>query len=117
MTISYKNIHFDQYLALLKSLYPTINGLLVFDREANLVWQDADNRLDQEQLLSLVPKFLRSDSDSLVQNLLNGELGELVKLNDKRDMPTLFRDCGFDYTDESIEAGSSVRMYVATPGG
>jgi len=89
MTISYKNIHFDQYLGLLKSLYPTINGLIVFDRDANLIWRDADNRVDEEQLLSLLPKFLRSDSDSVVQNLLNGELGELVKLKDKRDTPTL----------------------------
>ena len=89
MAISYKNIHFDQYLALLKSLYPTIKGLIVFDRDANLVWQDADNRADEEQLLSLVPKFLRADSDSKVQKLLNGEFGELVKLKDKRDLPTL----------------------------
>ena len=89
MTISYKNIHFDQYLALLKSLYPTIQGLVVFDQDASLVWQDTDHRVDEEQLLSLVPKFLRSDSESKVQNLLNGEFGELVKLKDKRDMPTL----------------------------
>jgi diguanylate cyclase (GGDEF)-like protein len=89
MTISYKNIHFGQYLALLKSFYPTIKGLIVFDRNANLVWQDTDNRVDEEQLLSLVPKFLRSDSDSRVQDLLNGEFGELVKLKDKRDLPTL----------------------------
>jgi diguanylate cyclase (GGDEF)-like protein len=89
MTISYKNIHFDQYLALLKSIYPTINGLVVFDRHANLVWQDARNRVDEEQLLSLIPKFMRSESNSLIQNLLNGELGELVKLRDRHDVPAL----------------------------
>lgn len=31
-----------------------------------------------------------------------------------RDMTTLFRDCEFDYTDESIGAWGSVRLYVAT---
>jgi ubiquinone/menaquinone biosynthesis C-methylase UbiE len=31
-----------------------------------------------------------------------------------RDMPALFRDCGLDYTDESIGAWGSVRLYVAT---
>jgi ubiquinone/menaquinone biosynthesis C-methylase UbiE len=31
-----------------------------------------------------------------------------------RDMETLFRDCEFDYTDESIGAWGSVRLYVAT---
>lgn len=31
-----------------------------------------------------------------------------------RDMPALFRDCGLDYTDESIGAWGSVRLFVAT---
>ena len=89
MTISYKNIHCVQYLALLKSIFPTINGLIVFDQHGSLVWQDTDNHVDEEQLLSLISKFLRLDSDSQSQNLLNGDLSELVKLKDKHGVPVL----------------------------
>ena len=34
-----------------------------------------------------------------------------------RDMATLFHDCDLDYTDESIGAWGSVRLYVATKTG
>ena len=89
MTINFKNIHFAQYRALVKSFSPTISGLIVFDRDANLIWQDNEHRVDEEQLRSLAAKFLRSDSDSHSQNQLNGDLCEWVKLKDQYDVPVL----------------------------
>lgn len=89
MTIDFKNVHFSQYLALLKVSYATLNGLIVFNRDSSLVWQDSDNRLDQDQLRSLVPNFLRADVDSQVHNLVNGNFCELVKLKDQYGLPIL----------------------------
>jgi diguanylate cyclase (GGDEF)-like protein len=89
MTTSFDKVHFGHYLALMRTFYPTVNGLIVFDRDANLVWQNGDNRVDQEQLRSLIPKFLRSESASHVHHLLNGDSGELVKLKNQHESPLL----------------------------
>jgi ubiquinone/menaquinone biosynthesis C-methylase UbiE len=50
------------------------------------------------------------------QNWLGSRLAMLWERSGDilRDMETLFRDCEFDYTDESIGAWGSVRLYVAT---
>ena len=83
------NVHFGQYFALLKTLYPGISGLSVFDRDASLIWQDCDNPVDQEQLRGLAHKLLRSGIDSQIQHLLNGNFAELIKLNTPNAEATL----------------------------
>lgn len=51
------------------------------------------------------------------QNWLGTRIARVWELSGDvmRDMPTLLRDCGFDYTDESIGARGCARIYVATP--
>ena len=89
MSTTNLNAHFGQYLALLKTLYPGISGLTVFDRDASLIWQDCDNPVDQEQLHSLAHKMLRSGIDSQIQHLLNGDIAELIKLKTPNGEATL----------------------------
>ena len=89
MSTTNLNAHFGQYLALLKTLYPGISGLTVFDRDASLIWQDCDNPVDQEQLHSLAHKVLRSGIDSQIQHLLNGDIAELIKLKTPNGEETL----------------------------
>jgi diguanylate cyclase (GGDEF)-like protein len=83
MTKKGEDIQFGQYLALLNNFYPSINGMVVLDRDASLLWQGGDNLVDEGQLRSFIPKFVRADVDSQAQNLLNGDCGELVKLKDQ----------------------------------
>ncbi|MCP4766079.1 MAG: EAL domain-containing protein [Gammaproteobacteria bacterium] len=89
MTNVSPQVHFDEYLALLRTVYPAINGLIVFDCDARLVWQGSDSAVDAEQIQSLLPNFIRGDADSQFQNLLNGSSGELVKLKNQREQVTL----------------------------
>ena len=83
------NVHFSQYLSLLQALYPDVNGLVVFNGDGGPVWQACANPIDQEQLRGLLSRFLRGDADVQVQNLLNGDIGELIKLKDNHGMPVL----------------------------
>lgn len=89
MSGPYISVHFDQYLALLKTFYSGISGLIAYDRDSSLVWQDCDKPVDQEQMRSLVHRFLRAQADSQIQNLLNGEIGEMIKLKNQHGDPVL----------------------------
>jgi len=89
MSTPNQNVHFSQYLALLKTLYPEISGLFVFDRDARVVWQDCEHPVDQEQLHSLAHKLLRDSIDSRIQHLLNGDFAELIKLKTPNGQTTL----------------------------
>ena len=89
MTNANGNVHFGEYLALLKTIYPAINGLIIFDCDAKLIWQGSDSTVDPEQIQSLLPNFIRGDADTQFQNLLNGSTGELVKLKNQQDQSTL----------------------------
>ena len=82
-------VHFDHYLALLKVLYPALDGLLVFDSDASLIWQQSGNHVDEAQLRSLLPRFFHGDEDYQPQHLLNGDHGELVKLKNTQNQPVL----------------------------
>ena len=78
-------VHFGEYFALLRTMYPAVAGLIVFDSDANLIWRDDNNGIDVEQLQSILPNFIRGDDESQFQNLLNGGIGELVKLKNQRE--------------------------------
>jgi len=89
MTNVNSQVYFGEYLALLRTIYPAVNGLIVFDRDARLTWQGDDSPVDPEQIQSLLPDFIRGDADSQLQDLLDGSTGELVKLKDRQDQVTL----------------------------
>ena len=84
-----EDIQFGQYLALLNNFYPTINGMLVFDHDASLLWHSDGDLVDEEQLRSLVTKFVRGDDESRTQSLQHGDCGELVKLQDQHGVTLL----------------------------
>ncbi len=77
------------------------------------------------QALGEMKRVLRDDGKLILidftyppdPNWLGTRIARLWELSGDvmRNMPTLLRDCGFDYTDESIGAWGSARIYVATP--
>jgi hypothetical protein len=89
MTEDSINVCFGQYMALLKTLYSSVSGLLVFDGDAGLIWRDEDSPVDQEQIQSLLPNFIRGDADSQFQKLRKGSIGELIKLKNELDQVAL----------------------------
>jgi diguanylate cyclase (GGDEF)-like protein len=103
-------VHFAQYLALLKMFCPAVNGLIVFDQDASQIWQDCDQPIDQDQLPSLLPNFLRADIDSHVQNLPNGEIVELIKLRQQAfDLPLVLA------VSTGNKSRSSIRQIASEP--
>ena len=89
MTNVNPQVHFGEYLTLLRTIYPAVNGLIAFDRDARLIWQGSDSPVDPEQIQSLLPNFIHGDADSQFHDLLNGSTGELVKLKDQLDQVRL----------------------------
>jgi len=89
MATSYSSIEFDQYIALLKTMFPAIGGLFAFDCAGNRVWQDGSHPLDAEQMTALIPAFLGVDTDSQTHTLSNGDSGELLKLRNSHGAPVL----------------------------
>ena len=89
MTTDDTSIHFGQYLVLLNTLYPTIDGLIAFDRSGNRVWQQCPASPDEEQLAAFVAKLLNAAEDSHTHQLANGALAELVKRADPQGDPAL----------------------------
>jgi diguanylate cyclase (GGDEF)-like protein len=89
MTTNDSSIHFDQYMTLLKTLFPAINGLLAFDCAGKQIWQDDTQRVDGEQISALIAEFPGVDADSQIHTLLNGDSAELVKLRDPHGAPVL----------------------------
>ena len=74
--------------------------------------------------LAEMRRVLRSDGRLVLidftfppdQNWMGSKLAEFWQRSGDvlRDMPTLFRECEFEHTDEAIGAWGSVRLYVAT---
>ncbi len=74
--------------------------------------------------LAEMRRVLRSDGKLILidftfppdQNWLGSRVANLWEQSGDvlRDMPALFRECEFEYTDESVGAWGSVRLYVAT---
>jgi diguanylate cyclase (GGDEF)-like protein len=89
MTTDYTNIHFSQYLALLNTLYPTVDGLIAFDRCGNQIWRQSPVTLDEEQLPALITKLLNATEDSHTHQLLSGDFAELIKLREPQGVPVL----------------------------
>jgi diguanylate cyclase (GGDEF)-like protein len=89
MTTSYTNIHFGQYLAVLNTLYPTVDGLIAFDRCGKQIWQQCPVPPDEEQISALIAELLNAAEDSQIHKLKNGDCAELVKLSDPQGGPAL----------------------------
>jgi len=89
MTTNSANINFGHYLALLNTLFPTVDGLIAFDRSGKQVWQQCPAPPDQEQLSVLIAELLNADEVSRTHQLHNGDLAELVKLGDPQVGPAL----------------------------
>ena len=89
MTRNYTSIHFGQYLALLNTLYPTVDGLIAFDRSGKQIWQQCPVPPDEEQIPALIAQLLSSKEDSHTHDLKCGHFAELVKLSDPQGAPAL----------------------------
>jgi diguanylate cyclase (GGDEF)-like protein len=89
MTTNDTNIHFGQYLAVLNTLYPTVDGLIAFDRSGKQIWQQCPAPPDEKQLPALIAEFSKAAEDSRTHKLQNGDFAELLKLGDWQGGPAL----------------------------
>ena len=75
-------VHFDDYLALLSRLYPSVEAMLACDAEGRKIWQRGQSLPDEEQLSSLVDAALAAGDETQIHALEQDRQLELVSLND-----------------------------------
>ena len=83
MGIRDNSVHFDNYLTLLKEYCPAVKGLLAFDSNIDLVWQDDSGRFDPKRVQPLLQVLKDGDSDSEIMELESAGFAELVKLKNE----------------------------------
>ncbi len=74
------NVHFDNYLALLKGFDPAVEGMIAFDHEQCFVWQDSSETLELAVVVPQLKRFHDGDSDTALTSLEDGSNLELVNL-------------------------------------
>ena len=84
-----RNVHFQNYLTLLKEYCPAVKSLLIYDFEVNLIWQDEANYLDPKRIQPLLRVLKDGDSGSEVIELERGGFAELVRLDNEYGQMTL----------------------------
>ncbi|MDH3762680.1 MAG: EAL domain-containing protein [Gammaproteobacteria bacterium] len=77
------NVHFDNFLTLIKDYCPRVRGLLVFDSELDFVWQDDSVRLDAKRVQPLLQVLKDGDTDDEIIDVDGAGFAELVKLKNE----------------------------------
>lgn len=98
------DVHFDNYLTLLKDYCPAVAGLAAFDQGLGFVWQDAAGRLDERRLQPLVQELMDGDRDDQVIELDSGGSIELVKLKNRHGETLLALCLCLDATADAAAA-------------
>ena len=98
------DVHFDNYLTLLKVYCPAVAGLAAFDQGLGFVWQDAAGRLDEKRLQPLVQELMDGDRDDQVIELDSGGSIELVKLKNRHGETLLALCLCLDATADAAAA-------------
>ncbi len=83
MTDAKGNVHFSNFVTLLKDYCPRIRGLLVFDSEVDFIWQDDARHLDAKRIQSHLQVLKDGDTDDEVIDLDAAGFVELVKLKNE----------------------------------
>ncbi len=77
------NVHFNNFLTLLRDYCPAVCGLMVFDREVNFVWKNEGSKIDPARIRPLMQVLSDGDTDDEIIELEQGEFSELVKLKNE----------------------------------
>ena len=83
------NVHFDNYLTLLRDYCPAVCGIVVFDAELEFVWQDNSCNIDRERVKPLAQVLKDGATDDEVVELDRGDRVQLVKLKNGSGDPVL----------------------------
>jgi len=89
MNATARDVHFTNYLTLLKGLFPQLRGMIVFDSDVQPVWQDDGSKLDPARVEPLLRVLNDGDSDREQLELDSGDYVELVKLKSQHGSATL----------------------------
>ena len=72
--------HFEHYFDLLAELCPMLKGMMVFNHDLELVWQDDDNKINPFQVKQLLRNFYARDEDQSIVSLSDDTQFELVNI-------------------------------------
>ena len=98
------NVHFDNYLALLKGFDPAVEGMIAFDHEQCCVWQDSSRTLELAVVVAQLKSFRDADSDTALTSLENGSNLELVNLRNPHGEVALTLCLYLGATDKTVQA-------------
>ena len=98
------NVHFDNYLALLKGFDPAVEGMIAFDHEQCFVWQDSSETLELAVVVPQLKRFCDGQSDTELTSLDDGSNLELVKLRNPHGEVTLTLCLYLGATDKTVQA-------------
>ena len=98
------DVHFDNYLALLKSFDPAVEGMIAFDHEDCFVWQDSIETLDLAVVVPQLKSFQDGDSDTALTSLEDGSNLELVNLRNQHGEVALTLCLYLGATDKTVQA-------------
>lgn len=72
--------HFEHYFDLLVELCPMLTGMMAFNRDLELVWQDDDNKISPFQVKQMLRNFCARDEDQSIAGLSDDTQFELVNI-------------------------------------
>jgi diguanylate cyclase (GGDEF)-like protein len=97
-------VHFHNYLALLKGFDPAVEGMIVFDHEGSVIWQDSSNTLEPDVVFPRLQTFSESDSDNELISLEDGSNLELVNLRNRHREAALTLCLYLGASDKTVQA-------------
>ncbi len=74
------NVHFDNYLALVKGLCPSVQGLVAFGHDERIVWRDSATAPELEAMQSRLQDLRSAEHDELMIALDDDNWVELANL-------------------------------------
>jgi len=98
------NVHFDNYLALLKGFDPAVEGMIAFDHEQCFVWQDSSKTLELAEVIPQLKCFCDGKSDTELTSLDDGSNLELVNLRNSHGEVALTLCLYLGATDKTVQA-------------
>ena len=79
------NVHFDNYLALVKGLCPSVQGLVAFGHDDQIVWRDSATAPELEAMQSRLQDLRGAEHDVLMIALDDDNWVELANLRNAHD--------------------------------
>ncbi len=110
MQSSDNDVHFTNYTALLKGLFPSLQGLIVFDHGLSPLWKDANSNLDADRIEPLLRILNDGDSENEMLELESDRFVELIKLKNRHGTATLLLCLCFPKNAEPVAGQESFKL-------